>query len=371
MHSAGIISMQSYYKTHILITSSLDETIRISLIRPYTRPMLDVIIVIETKFIPRHIVVSDWHICTCSSDNMLKMYSYNVKKRISYPILGHERNDDHTNTISGITSIEKLCLFASVSWDHTLKVWDTNNILIREIHFHDQIEALVALNSKGDLLLGIKDRIEIIKSQQYLPPSYTLAMNKIQWKEKVAEESLTFDTKADPLKSLPFILRRRKRYFFGIGSFCRVIPHIINSDSSVCDVMKTLNLYTSNDTELMHIINETGNNEEDQYDDNHFEEDVYDLIVHGIQNEERKRQKKLNDRYQTLYNKKLHQEEKEMQLHQEFLWADLNRKFIEMDDQDSLHSIALGWKSDSYSQFEEVRLNVSNLEEKMITNSGD
>lgn len=43
----------------------------------------------------------------------------------------HQPDDDHTDTITGLTSCQRMKLYASSSLDGTIRIWDETNNLIR------------------------------------------------------------------------------------------------------------------------------------------------------------------------------------------------------------------------------------------------
>lgn len=129
-------------------------------------------------------------------------------------IFGHETTDDHTDVITNITSLPELGLFVSTSKDMTLKLWDLEGALIREVQFQQPLNAISACNAKGDLILGINDRLDIFKGHHCktslnttikvylnsldLPPNYIWAVSKMTWKEDVKEDPIDFDANFDP-----------------------------------------------------------------------------------------------------------------------------------------------------------------------------
>lgn len=78
----------------------------------------------------------------------------------------HPASDDHTDCITNIIGIPKVDIFVSVSLDKTLKVWNSQNTLLREIVFYAPLETVCLCTPKGDILFGIKDRVDIIKYHQ-------------------------------------------------------------------------------------------------------------------------------------------------------------------------------------------------------------
>jgi hypothetical protein len=78
----------------------------------------------------------------------------------------HAHGDDHTDSITRIIGIPKVDIFVSVSQDMTMKVWNAYNMLLSEIVFYYPLETVCLCTTKGDILFGIKDRVDIIKYYQ-------------------------------------------------------------------------------------------------------------------------------------------------------------------------------------------------------------
>jgi hypothetical protein len=56
-------------------------------------------------------------------------------------------------------------------------------------------------SSRGDILIGIQNRIDIINYALYLPPGYIKTVQAMTWKEKTSEQPITFDESFDFLKN--------------------------------------------------------------------------------------------------------------------------------------------------------------------------
>ena len=165
----------SYPANQLILTAGANGMIRLTKIRPEAKQILSVIVSIDCSFQPCNIAMIDHTICVSDISFKIHMYRYNLHRKGNLEqsqieavqnIECHSTSDDHTGSIKSIISIPKLNIFVSASLDMTLKVWDSQNTLMREIVFSSPLETLCLCNPKGDILLGIKDRVDIIKYHQ-------------------------------------------------------------------------------------------------------------------------------------------------------------------------------------------------------------
>ncbi|KAJ3390555.1 hypothetical protein HDU92_000394 [Lobulomyces angularis] len=177
IHSSPIIQMIANERQELLITSGTDKCIKISTISPIKSEIIELIIVIHANFIPRLLAVMDNHVMATGDDFVLRLYNFDLQKNKSCEIIGHLRSDDHGESLTNISANPKLGLFVTASKDGFIKVWDTNNILIREIQFQEPIESM-CINRHSDIIFGLQGRVDIIRSKFYLPPGYLEKLNK-------------------------------------------------------------------------------------------------------------------------------------------------------------------------------------------------
>ena len=163
LHLAGFTQMLFDDNQHVLVTASLDETIHISTIHPLDRNIVQLKIEINAGFIPRQLSIQDKIICSSTDDATIHMFEYKLKKNEWKVLPGHIKTADHSETVTGISSIPRTGLFASVGNDSTLRIWDRHNRLVREIHFQEPLESLCVANERGDLLIAMKTRIDLVR----------------------------------------------------------------------------------------------------------------------------------------------------------------------------------------------------------------
>jgi hypothetical protein len=94
-------------------------------------------------------------------------------------------------------------LFVTLGNDATIKVWDSGNVLLREIQFDEQPSALCIASSWADLLVSWENRIELIRYSDYLPPGYAQSISSAFHKSHAAEEPLPLETNQELIRLIP------------------------------------------------------------------------------------------------------------------------------------------------------------------------
>ncbi|KAI9102055.1 hypothetical protein DFS34DRAFT_647837 [Phlyctochytrium arcticum] len=202
LHAAEITQMHCCQKQQLLFTCGADELIKITAIAPTSSELLQPRLSIWTHFIPRSLGVLGTIICVAGEDGTLGMYEVAVDRKEWRVLPAHNRSDDHTDLVTAICTIPKLGLFVTASKDATIRVWDTQNALVREIQFQENIHSLAVANAKGDLVIGIQNRVDIIRHYSYLPPGYMQAVQKLELAPIIAEPPIPFDDARTNWKAL-------------------------------------------------------------------------------------------------------------------------------------------------------------------------
>ena len=84
-------------------------------------------------------------------------------------MLNFVRNDEHDGCITFTDSKEDEGLFVTGGSDGFVKIWTYQHLLVREIKFPTEINCLSFISAKGDILVGHKEKISILKSEDYFP----------------------------------------------------------------------------------------------------------------------------------------------------------------------------------------------------------
>lgn len=143
-------------------------------------------ICIQMETVPKHIGILDTLLCVTTVKNSVKMLNISTELRTSLqncylprgclfnrmPILSHQREDCHTDSITSLSCCHSLGLFATSSRDGFLKVWSTSNQLVSEIFFGDSLMCACFSNAGGNLLVGFQRQICIVRASNYLPSPY-------------------------------------------------------------------------------------------------------------------------------------------------------------------------------------------------------
>ncbi|TPX75061.1 hypothetical protein CcCBS67573_g03666 [Chytriomyces confervae] len=133
-----------------------------------------------------------------SNQTQLAFFDWN-SKGISEMKKKHAADEDHVKTVSGLSSLHSLQLFASSSEDGTAKIWDAEaNGLVREIQFNEIVSSVCFNNPRGDLLVALSSQLILVRVHDYLPNQYLADLViKDAWEDDPIESPKQFDSDLD------------------------------------------------------------------------------------------------------------------------------------------------------------------------------
>lgn len=167
LHFSEFTKMIYDETSQTLITAGLDERIHISAVAPLEHNIIQILIVIQCGFIPRHIANEGHVICASSDDTSINMFSYNLAKKNWRKIMGHGKALDHSEAVKSVCYVTGARVFVSIGCDCAVKVWNLKNQLVRDIQFQEQLSDICVRNDKGDLLVAVNNRLDIIGFSTY------------------------------------------------------------------------------------------------------------------------------------------------------------------------------------------------------------
>ena len=107
-------------------------------------------------------------------------------------------------------------LFATSSEDQSVKIWNLNNQLVRELSFDDTLCGVCFGTRRGDLLVGFQCHISLVPLVKYLPGPYLEMLSKMHFDNQMTERHVQFDDHLkfwyDPeiVPTLPMELSQRR-----------------------------------------------------------------------------------------------------------------------------------------------------------------
>uniref|UniRef100_T1J872 WD repeat-containing protein 55 homolog n=1 Tax=Strigamia maritima TaxID=126957 RepID=T1J872_STRMM len=154
---------------HICIedgTILANETVRLWQVFPYSDVVLMPVKNISLPGTPVLFTMLPHRMCVAFATKRIMVYN------LSNPIpLTHCPEDDHTDEICDLTSLESQQVFASASKDKTVRLWTTGNRLIRLLKLDEVPSRIVFCSPKGDVILAMWKHIFKLPHEKFLPPS--------------------------------------------------------------------------------------------------------------------------------------------------------------------------------------------------------
>ncbi|KAJ3246359.1 hypothetical protein HDU78_007261 [Chytriomyces hyalinus] len=181
LHQGKVTCIASDIEQNIIVTAGEDKTMNVSVFNPAREEVISVRISIETESVVRLLSIGLEHICVGYDDCTAHIYRFDLSEGTSSQLPPHNKSDDHGDTLTSICGVKKLGLFVTSSLDATIKVWDLTNNLVRELQFHHPISSIAVSNRRGDLLLDMETRVDVISYSAYLPPQYVKTVENLKW----------------------------------------------------------------------------------------------------------------------------------------------------------------------------------------------
>ncbi|XP_071101035.1 WD repeat-containing protein 87-like [Haliotis cracherodii] len=110
----------------------------------------------------------------------------------------HSQDYDHTAEISAIDQCPALQIFVTASSDGSVKIWDFENTLIRELGFGKPLIGVCFANCRGDILIGFENHVVSVPILNYLPLDKLELVAGLMFKDDKRESPLTYNHLAQP-----------------------------------------------------------------------------------------------------------------------------------------------------------------------------
>ena len=110
----------------------------------------------------------------------------------------------------------RLKLFATSSYDQSVKIWNFDNQLVRELCFDNTLCGVCFANSRGDLLVGFQSHVSLVTLTSYLPLPYLEVLSTMHFANDMMEEPLQFNDylsfwyDPDRVPTIPLDLAKRR-----------------------------------------------------------------------------------------------------------------------------------------------------------------
>ncbi|KAK2192806.1 hypothetical protein NP493_22g03013 [Ridgeia piscesae] len=189
----GVLSMVASSKTDQLISSGLDNVIKIWRLFPYAQESLAPLMSFYCAHLPIYMSVMKKKLAVAFQEHITATYSvvlYNISDKDRYD---HPPTDDHMDSITGLTTCPKMKFVASSSQDGTIHIWNEFNHLVRQLKLSETPHSLCFCSERGDLLVGIGKHIHKINYQSYMPVIYQQRLITKHFRTMPKEDALPYN----------------------------------------------------------------------------------------------------------------------------------------------------------------------------------
>ncbi|XP_077997831.1 WD repeat-containing protein 87-like [Glandiceps talaboti] len=187
-----------------LLSIGTDKLVKLWVIsRQDSNLTLTILYTVECQVCPTHVSMLGSVIALTMPNNEIKMYKVEKENgdqsagdgngEIGVNELTHHKDDNHTQQITALCSCPKLGLFASTSCDGSVKIWNKENQLVRELCLDGTVRGVCFANDRGDLLVGFQNHVSYIPIVNYLPQSVLEKIVIEEFPDEPIEEALEFN----------------------------------------------------------------------------------------------------------------------------------------------------------------------------------
>jgi len=158
VHEAAVVLLYPSPTDHLLISAGEDKMVHIFALQPEENEFLTPRRVLNVGFVPTCMATLATYLCLGSADGAVSVYSMRTGRHL----IGHGRTEEHSHVVTSCVAFPLLEIFVTASLDGSLRVWNTGCVLIREVCFDEPITSMTSVSDRGDILIGIENRIDII-----------------------------------------------------------------------------------------------------------------------------------------------------------------------------------------------------------------
>ncbi|XP_035676078.1 uncharacterized protein LOC118415517 [Branchiostoma floridae] len=107
--------------------------------------------------------------------------------------LTHHIEDDHKKGVTALCCSRTLGLFATTGKDACVKIWNTENKLVKELVLDNTLQGVCFANDRGDLLIGYQSHVSYVPLLNYLPKPYLEELVATNVLDEQLEEPVPYD----------------------------------------------------------------------------------------------------------------------------------------------------------------------------------
>ncbi|XP_065827477.1 uncharacterized protein [Oscarella lobularis] len=175
-HEGEISAMTANSNRDVVVTFGNDKILRVWRLYPFSADPFSPLLTFYCPQVSSHMAIvreSLFAVFQNPSSASYAVTAFNLAKKSR---AFHDPDEDHNDAVLALSCCEKIHIFATCSVDGTVRVWNDEGKLLREIQLNAIPEAVAFSSARGSLVVSIEGQLYNIDFRKFLPKSYLQRM---------------------------------------------------------------------------------------------------------------------------------------------------------------------------------------------------
>ncbi|XP_034933949.1 uncharacterized protein [Chelonus insularis] len=189
-HEASIIKIHSSTVSKRIFSMGMDRCLKIWKILPFIKTFLVLIDYVYYTIPIADLDSMGFTVCLVSIAEHVAMHQlimYDTNEKIN---LYHPESHNHNKKIIGIATSETLLICATSSADYTIRIWDTQNSLLKILEVNVCVQKITFSSLRGDIVFSVGKHLYRLPFNNYLSPKYRNIIKINNIPEDIEEDAM-------------------------------------------------------------------------------------------------------------------------------------------------------------------------------------